>query len=87
MRSEILRIAIIAILVFAVVIIFDMGNWLQLALEYQAYRIDDIIAAIFIVSFVLLIFMLRGWRDVRRKSSERAAAVRRSRREALSTRD
>jgi len=76
MRSEIVWITIIAALVFTAVIIFDMGNWLELVLQYQAYRIDDIIAAIFIVSFVLLIFMLRGWRDVPQESSARAAAVR-----------
>src|SRR5690348_12366007 len=76
MRSEIVRIIIIAALVFVVVVIFDLGDWLSVLLEYQAYRLDDIIAAIFVVSFVLFIFLLRGWREIRQESSDRALAVR-----------
>jgi diguanylate cyclase (GGDEF)-like protein len=76
MRSEVVRVTIIAVLVFLAVVIFDLGDWLAVVLEYQAYRIDDIIAAIFIVSFVLFIFLLRGWQEVRKESRARAVAIR-----------
>jgi diguanylate cyclase (GGDEF)-like protein len=75
MRSEILRLSIIALVIFAVGIILDMGNWLELVLDYQAYHIDDIIVSIFVVSFVLMIFLFRGWRDVRQETRERARVV------------
>jgi diguanylate cyclase (GGDEF)-like protein len=75
MRSEMTRLTIIAILVFAAVVFFDLGDWLGLALEVQAYHVDDFIAAIFAVSFVLLAFLFRGWRDVRQEAIKRAVAV------------
>jgi len=76
MRSEIMRLAIIALLIFAAGIIFNGGYWLQVALDNSAYHVDDIIIAVFAVSFVLMIFLLRGWREVRQEATERAMAVR-----------
>jgi diguanylate cyclase (GGDEF)-like protein len=76
MRSEIIRLSIIALIVFLAEIILPTGNWLELALDTQAYHVDDIVVAVFVLSFVLVIFLLRGWQTVRREASERALAVR-----------
>ena len=75
MRLEITLLAIIALLIFVAGIILPTGDWLELALDYQAYHVDDIIVAVFAVSFVLMIFLARGWRAVRREASERAVLV------------
>src|SRR5215216_2574673 len=64
MRSEIRLFTIIAIIVFVMAIILPTGDWLGAALEHQVYNVDEIIVAIFAVSLVVLIFLLRGWRDV-----------------------
>jgi len=76
MRSEIIRLAIIALIVFLAAIILPTGSWLEVALDHQAYHVDDIIVAVFAVSFVLMIFLLRGWREVRQEASKRGMAVR-----------
>lgn len=75
MRSEITRLAIIALFIFAAGIMLDVGNWLDPILEYQRYHIDDIIISFFAVGIVLMVFLLRGWREVRLEARERAAAV------------
>jgi len=76
MRSEITRLSIIALVIFVAGIILDAGNWLDLALkQYQAYHIDDIVVAVFYVSFVLMIFLIRGWREVRKEAAARAVMV------------
>jgi diguanylate cyclase (GGDEF)-like protein len=72
MRSEIRRFAFIALIIVVASIIFPVGDWLELALQYQPYHVDDLIVAIFAVSFVMMFFLWRGWRDLRRESSERA---------------
>jgi len=64
MRSEIRLFTIIAIIVFVVAFILPSGEWLGTALEYNTYKVDELIVAIFAVSLVVLIFLLRGWRDV-----------------------
>lgn len=60
MRSEMIWLAIIALIVFLAAIILPTGSWLELALDHQAYHVDDIIVAVFAVSFVLIVFLLRG---------------------------
>ena len=62
MRSEITRLTVIALVIFVASIIFEAGDWLERVLDYKAYHIDDVISAVFAVSFVLMIFLLRGWR-------------------------
>jgi len=74
-QSEATRFAIIAVLVFVAAVILPTGNWLERALDYQAYHLDDIIVAVFVVSFVLLAFLFRGWQAVRQEARERALAV------------
>jgi hypothetical protein len=76
MCSEIIRLSIFALIVFLAAIILPTGNWLELAFDEQAYHVDDIVVAVFVVSFVLMIFLLRGWREVRQEASKRAVAVR-----------
>ena len=76
MRSEIMILSIISLLIFVISIIFEAGDWLDLVLQYQAYHLDEIIVAIFAVSFVLTVFLIRGWREVRREAIQRAEAVR-----------
>ena len=63
MRSEIIRLAIIALLIFVAGIILDAGNWLEVALDHQAYHIDDLIVEVFGVSFALMVFLFRGWQS------------------------
>jgi diguanylate cyclase (GGDEF)-like protein len=75
MRSEFTRLGIIALVIFVAGIILDAGNWLDLALQQQAYHLDDIVVAVFYVSFVLMVFLLRGWREVRQETRKRAIAV------------
>ena len=36
-RSEIIRLTIIALIIFAVIVIFDLGDYLDLAVSVQAY--------------------------------------------------
>jgi hypothetical protein len=74
-RSEITRFAIIAVVVFLAAIFLPTGDWLELALQYQAYHIDDIVVAIFAVSFILMVFLFRGWRTLRQEARERILAV------------
>src|SRR6478672_4654587 len=76
MRSEIIRLTIIALVIFLAGIIFNGGYWLEVALDHPNYHVDDIIIAVFTVSFVLVVFLVRGWQDVRQEASKRAAAVR-----------
>jgi diguanylate cyclase (GGDEF)-like protein len=76
MRSEVIWLAIIALLIFIAGINLNAGYWLEVALDHQAYHVDDIIIAVFTLSFVLMIFLVRGWREVRQEASERAVAVR-----------
>jgi diguanylate cyclase (GGDEF)-like protein len=75
MRSEIALLSIIALLIFVVSIIFEAGDWLERALDYQAYHIDEIIVAVFAISFVMTVFLIRGWRDVRKEAAARAVVV------------
>ena len=75
MRSEIALLSIIVLLIFVVSIIFEAGDWLELVLQYQAYHIDEIIVAVFAISFVMTVFLIRGWRDVRKEAAARAVAV------------
>jgi diguanylate cyclase (GGDEF)-like protein len=76
MRSEITLLSIIALLIFVVSIIFEAGDWLILVLEQnQVYKIDEIIVTVFAVSFVLTVFLIRGWRDVRKEAAARAVVV------------
>jgi len=74
-RSEIIRLTIIALIIFAVIVIFDLGDYLDLAVSVQAYGVDEIITGIFAVSFVLMIFLFRGWRELRQEASKRIVAV------------
>src|SRR5215211_8005802 len=74
-RSEITLFTIIALLVFIIGSILGQEGLLELVLQYQAYHVDDIIVAVFLVSFVLIFFLLRGWQDVRREASEREVLV------------
>jgi len=74
-RSEMVRLGILAVLIFIATIVLDLGNLLALALRQNDYYIDDIITAIFVVSFVLMFFLLRGWRELGQETSERVAAV------------
>lgn len=76
LRSEIIWLAIIALIIFIVGIVLNGGYWLDVPLEHQNYHVDDMIIGVFIVSFVLVIFLVRGWQEVRHEASERAAAVR-----------
>jgi len=75
MRSEIIRFAIIAALVSLVAIILPTGDWLEIALQDQAYHIDEIVVAIVALSFVLVAFLIRGWRTLRWEATQRAMAV------------
>jgi hypothetical protein len=75
MSSEIRLLAAVVVLIFLVAIILPTGKWLDLALYYQAYHIDDIIVGVFAVSLVLMIFLIRGWRELRYERSERALVV------------
>ena len=75
-RSELIRVIISAVLIFVLVIIFDLGDYLAQALEQtQEYHIDEIIASIVVCSFMLVIFLFRGWRTVRQEAMQRAFAV------------
>jgi diguanylate cyclase (GGDEF)-like protein len=75
MRSELVRLTILSVLVFAVVLIFDIGAWVEGTLLHQNHWIIDIITGIVAVSFLLMIFLLRGWRDVRKEAAQRANEV------------
>jgi len=75
MQLEITLLAVIAVLIFAIAIVLPSGDWLQAALQHQAYHVDDIIVAVFSVSFVLMIFLVRGWRAMRREGLERALLI------------
>ncbi|HKI53129.1 MAG TPA: GGDEF domain-containing protein [Anaerolineales bacterium] len=75
-RSEITAFALIALLVFVVSFLLPVGYWLELALEHQTYHVDDMIVAFGVVSFVLMVFLFRGWRTMRQEALERATAAR-----------
>jgi len=74
-RSEAIRLMLISVFVFIIILFFDIGDWVEAALINQHHRIIDIITGIVAVSFILLIFLIRGWQDVRKEAIQRAIAV------------
>lgn len=72
MKSDIVRLGIIAVFIFLGGFIFHIGNWLDVALTYKAYHVDDIIMSVFVVSFALMAFLIRGWRKLRQEGRRRA---------------
>jgi diguanylate cyclase (GGDEF)-like protein len=75
MRSEFILLTVVALLVFLAAIIFPTGHLLDFALHYPGYHLDNLIVGFLAVSFVLMIFLARGWRALRRESSERSQLV------------
>jgi hypothetical protein len=59
-NSEIIVFVAIALLVFSAAIIFPTGDWLEIALQYQAFHLDEIIVGAVAVSFIMAIFLIRG---------------------------
>jgi len=63
------------VFIFSIVLIFDIGDMVERVLLDQHHLIIDIITGIVAVSFVLLIFLIRGWQDVRKEAAQRAVAI------------
>jgi diguanylate cyclase (GGDEF)-like protein len=75
LRSEIRIFAILVLIVIITSFLFQVGDLLDLALANQQYGVDEIIVIVVILSFVLTIFLIRRWRDLRQAMSTRALAL------------
>src|SRR5262245_41642582 len=75
LRSEIRIFAILVLIVIIASFLFQAGDLLDLALANQQYGVDEIIVIVVILSFVLTIFLIRRWRDLRQAMSTRALAL------------
>lgn len=64
MQSEINLFIIIAVVAIVVAIALPTADGLVKLLEDKAYHIDEIIVAFLALSFVVLVFLVRGWRRV-----------------------
>jgi diguanylate cyclase (GGDEF)-like protein len=75
MRAEITWLTVSVLLIFLAALVLPTGDWLEHALHYRAYHLDDFIVGVFAASLVLMIFLLRGWRKLRDEAHERALVV------------
>ena len=75
LQSEIRLFAVIVLVLIVASFIFQVGNLLEFALEQQKYGVDEIIVIFVLLSFVLTIFLIRRWRDLRQAVSTRALAL------------
>src|SRR5689334_4712341 len=65
-----------ALLLFLLAINLPVGEWLKLVAQNHTYRLDEFIFVFVLLSFVLPVFTVRRWRDLRRESRARLLAIR-----------
>src|SRR5262245_13731130 len=75
LRSEVIFFAIVVVIMVVASFLFQVGDWLDLALAHQEYGIDEIIVIAVILSIILTIFLIRRWSDLSQAVATRALAL------------